>query len=114
MNIDGTPRLFFIAWYIRDSQRHTGAPRLTDDQRAALDLVETIANDPAFHIEMVFEPGDVQLLNNTTVLHSREGYVDDEDPAAGVTCFGSGSRPPCPPRRNSCAAESPKQNKGSG
>ena len=81
MDIDGSPRLFFIAWYIRDSQRHPDAPRLTDDQQDALDLVESIANDPAFHIEMCFEPGDVQLLNNTTVLHSREAYTDDADPA---------------------------------
>lgn len=81
IDIDGLPRLFFIAWYIRDSQRHIEAPRLADDQRAALDLAETIANDPAFHIAMQFEPGDVQLLNNTTVLHSREAYTDDEDPA---------------------------------
>ena len=80
MDIDGSPRLFFIAWYIRDSQRHPDAPRLTEDQRAALDLVESIANDPAFHIEMRFEPGDVQLLNNTTVLHSREAYTDGADP----------------------------------
>lgn len=81
IDIDGLPRLFFIAWYIRDSQRHPEAPRLTDDQCAALDLAESIANDPAFHIEMDFEPGDVQLLNNTTVLHSREAYTDGEDPA---------------------------------
>lgn len=81
IDIDGVPRLFFIAWYIRDSQRHPDAPRLTDDQRAALDLAETIANDSAFHIEMDFEPGDIQLLNNTTVLHSREAYTDELDPA---------------------------------
>ncbi len=81
IDIDGLPRLFFIAWYIRDSQRHPQAPRLTDEQRAALDLVESIANDPAFHIQMVFEPGDIQFLNNTTVLHSREAYVDEDDPA---------------------------------
>ncbi len=79
IDIDGLPRLFFIAWYIRDSQRHPAAPRLSDDQRAALDLIESIANDPAFHIEMRFEPGDIQLLNNTTVLHSREAYSDPDD-----------------------------------
>ena len=77
--IDGIPRLFFIAWYIRDSQQHVGAPRLSDDQLAALGLVENIANDPAFHIEMEFRPGDVQILNNTTVLHSREQYTDHEE-----------------------------------
>jgi alpha-ketoglutarate-dependent taurine dioxygenase len=30
---------------------------------------------------MHFEPGDVQLLNNTAVLHSREAYTDHDDPA---------------------------------
>ena len=55
-------------------------PRLTDDQREALDLIETIANDPAFHVEMDFQPGDVQLLNNAVILHSREAYEDDDDP----------------------------------
>lgn len=80
-DIDGVPRLFFIAWYIRDSQRHPEAPRLTEKQQAALDLVENIANDAAFHIEMRFEPGDVQILNNTTVLHAREAYTDEQDPA---------------------------------
>lgn len=80
-DVDGTPRIFFIAWYIRDSQQHPAAPRLTEDQLAALGLVEDIANDPAFHIEMEFRPGDVQLLNNTTVLHSREAYTDHDDPS---------------------------------
>ena len=30
---------------------------------------------------MRFQPGDVQLLNNGTVLHSREEYTDEDDPA---------------------------------
>lgn len=81
IDIDGMPRVFFIAWYIRDSQRHPDAPRLTAEQLDALAMIENIANDKNFHIEMQFEPGDVQLLNNTTVLHSRESYTDDDDPA---------------------------------
>lgn len=80
IDIDGVPRVFFIAWYIRDSQRHPDAPRLTDAQFAALALFEEIAGDPAFHIEMTFDPGDVQILNNSTVLHAREQYTDYEDP----------------------------------
>jgi len=46
-----------------------------------LTLAGTLANDPAFHIEMQFELGDIQLLNNTAVLHSREAYTDHDDPA---------------------------------
>lgn len=75
----GAPRVFFIGWYIRDAQRHAMVPRLTTAQREALDIIETIANDPAFHVEMDFRPGDVQLLNNAVILHSREAYDDDVD-----------------------------------
>ena len=42
-------------------------------------MIETIANDPAFHVDMDFQPGDVQLLNNARILHSREAYDDDDD-----------------------------------
>ena len=31
-------------------------------------------------IVMDFEAGDLQLLNNTTVLHARDAYEDDSDP----------------------------------
>jgi len=32
-------------------------------------------------VEMDFQPGDVQLIANATVLHSREAYDDAEDPS---------------------------------
>lgn len=80
-DIDGTPRVFYIGWYIRDAQRHPQAPRLTDQQTEAMELLESIANDPAFYLEMDFQPGDVQLLNNARILHAREAYDDHDDPA---------------------------------
>jgi hypothetical protein len=80
-DVDGRPRVFFIGWYIRDAQRHPQVPRLSAAQLEALDLIEAIANDPAFHVAMDFRPGDVQLLNNATILHSREAYEDHDDPA---------------------------------
>lgn len=80
-DIAGTPRVFYIGWYIRDAQRHPQAPRLTDQQTEAMELLESIANDPAFYLEMDFQPGDVQLLNNARILHAREAYDDHDDPA---------------------------------
>ena len=74
IDIDGLPGLFFIAWYIATpnaTPRRHGSPTSNEPPP---DLAEAIANDPAFHIAMQFEPGDVQLLNNTTVLHSREAH----------------------------------------
>lgn len=79
-DVDGRPRFFYIGWYIRDAQRHAGAPRLADAQRAAMDQIEAIANDPAFHVEMDFHPGDIQWLNNSVILHSREAYEDWTEP----------------------------------
>ncbi|MGW6379264.1 TauD/TfdA family dioxygenase [Rhodococcus sp. NPDC055112] len=78
-DIGGVPRLFYISWYIRDSQRHPQAPRLTAEQHEALELIEAIANEPRFHVEMVFEPGDVQILNNGRILHARNAYQDHPD-----------------------------------
>jgi hypothetical protein len=76
-DMDGVPRLFYLGWYIRDSQQHADAPRLT---RAQIELLEALANDPSFSVEMDFQPGDVQLLNNGRILHAREAYDDHPDP----------------------------------
>jgi Taurine catabolism dioxygenase TauD, TfdA family len=77
---NGAPRTFYIGWYIRDAQRHAQVPRLTGPQIEAMALLESIANDPGFHIEMDFQPGDVQLLNNAKILHAREAYEDSDVP----------------------------------
>ena len=79
-DIEGQPRFFYIGWYIRDAQRHPGVPPLTEDQRAAMDLIEEIANSPEFYVGMDFEPGDLQLLDNSVILHSREAYTDYDEP----------------------------------
>jgi hypothetical protein len=78
-DVHGVPRVFYLGWYIRDAQRHPEVPRLTPAQSEAMELLEALANDPSFHLEMHFQPGDVQLLNNGRVLHAREAYEDDED-----------------------------------
>ena len=80
-DVGGAPRMFFIGWYIRDAQRHPGVPRLSGAQLEAIGAIEEVANDPAVHLEMAFEPGDIQLLANAKILHCREAYEDDEDPA---------------------------------
>ena len=80
-DVNGKPSIFYIGWYIRDAQRHPEVPRLTALQLEAMELLEATANDPDFFVEMAFEPGDVQLLANADILHSREAYGDDEDPS---------------------------------
>ncbi len=72
-------RLFvrYIRPYIEASQRHDDAPRLSDAQRAAMDAYDTYIYDPDNRVEMSFEPGDIQFVNNYHVLHGRKAYVDD-------------------------------------
>jgi Taurine catabolism dioxygenase TauD, TfdA family len=79
-DVDGAPRFFYIGWYIRDAQRHPETPRLTDAQSEAIALLETVANKPELAVGMDFERGDVQFLNDTKILHSREAYEDHKDP----------------------------------
>jgi Taurine catabolism dioxygenase TauD, TfdA family len=79
-DVGGSPRIFFIGWYIRDAQRHAGAPRLTAEQAEAIELVECIANDEYVCLETDVRPGDIRWLANDRILHSREAYEDHPDP----------------------------------
>ena len=76
---DGNLAFFYIGWYIRDAQRHP-VPRLTDEQHALLDLIDAIAADPTFHVEMRLEPGEANLLKNNAVLHARTAFQDFQEP----------------------------------
>ncbi|MSO76106.1 MAG: TauD/TfdA family dioxygenase [Alphaproteobacteria bacterium] len=50
-------------------------------ERAAFDTMDGFANDPRFRVDMDLEPGDIQLLNNFLILHSRTAFLDHDDPA---------------------------------
>lgn len=76
-------RLFIrlIAPYILASQRHADAPRLTEAAREALAWMREAAEGKAYAVQMDFQPGDMQFINNYHVLHGRTPYTDDR--AAG-------------------------------
>ncbi len=54
-------------------------PRLTEQQNQALDMLDQLLADPRFCYSMWLEPGDLQLLNNYVVLHSRTEFEDYEE-----------------------------------
>lgn len=62
--------------YIDSAARFPSAPPLGDAMAAALDRFDEIANDPAMHIRMRLEPGDMQFVHNHDLLHDRTGFVD--------------------------------------
>lgn len=66
--------------YIDSAQRFPEAPRLTPRHVEALDLFDSLANDPRLHLFTEFRPGDVQLVHNHTMLHDRTGFVDWPEP----------------------------------
>ena len=75
----GVLRTFWHAEYFRTSQRHEGV-RLTDAENELFDLYDEISATPEFFIDMNLEPGDIQLLSNHTVVHSRTEYEDYAEP----------------------------------
>jgi alpha-ketoglutarate-dependent taurine dioxygenase len=52
---------------------------LTARQSDALDLLESIAEEPEMHYRFRQEAGDLVLINNWVVLHRREAFVDHPD-----------------------------------
>lgn len=55
-----------------------GTP-LTPDQTAALDLLDTLLEDPALVTQCRMATGDVLINNNRSTLHGRLAYEDDPD-----------------------------------
>ena len=67
--------------YVNSSQRFADAPRLSAAQVEALDLLDTLANDPALNLHMALEPGDLQFVHNHRLLHDRMAFEDWPEPA---------------------------------
>lgn len=55
-------------------EKYRDVPRLTDKQKAALDVLQRAASDN--QIEFALEPGDIFTVNNYAVVHSRTAYED--------------------------------------
>lgn len=77
---DGAVVSYYGRAHITSATRGEHVPALTRDQVAALDLLDDIANDPAFVLPMDFRPGDVQFLDNYRIWHARTEYVDFPEP----------------------------------
>jgi len=56
-----------------------GVP-LTTFETAALDFVDEQTRRPDLRLDMDLEPGDIQFINNYTILHSRTEFVDGPEP----------------------------------
>ena len=66
--------------YITSGQKFPEARRLTAAEIEALDMFDSLAEDPDIHLTMEFRPGDMQFLHNHTILHDRLSYEDWPEP----------------------------------
>ena len=57
-----------------------GGVPLSQEESAALDLLDSLVKSDELRFDMSFEPGDIQYLNNHVSFHSRTGFEDDPDP----------------------------------
>lgn len=78
---DGKLTTIYVGQYIRSAQKHfPEARRLTAREEEALAMLDALANDPRFCLQMEFLPGDMQFLHNHQILHSRTDFEDWPEP----------------------------------
>ncbi len=73
-------RTFWHSDYMRSAPRHDSV-ELTARRQELIDLYDEIANSPEMRLDMELQEGDIQLISNHTVIHSRAAYTDAEDPS---------------------------------
>ena len=78
-NCDGFLTCYYNAKQIERGAEKTGEA-LSDLEHEAVLAVEALAMRKDIRFDMGFQTGDIQLLNNYTILHARTSYEDD--PAA--------------------------------
>ena len=72
--------IYFIRRNIDNAALYPDARPMTPELVEALDMVHALANDPALHLRMAFEPGDMQILHNHQIMHDRTAYEDWPEP----------------------------------
>lgn len=77
--VDGRVICTYVRSAVRKAQLMDVVPRVTPQQEEAMDMFDALANDPALHMDMQFEPGDMQWVCNHSVAHSRTAYQDFEE-----------------------------------
>jgi Taurine catabolism dioxygenase TauD, TfdA family len=66
------------------SEIHAGyalrGERMDNETAAALEAVQSVFDQPELHVELGFEPGQIQYVNNRATGHARTEFVDFPEP----------------------------------
>lgn len=76
---DGQLTVRYLRFYITKGHEWKGVP-LTNQDLEALDVLDDVMHRPEVAAIVPPERGDLQLVNNTFLLHSRTGYQDHAEP----------------------------------
>lgn len=69
----------YLRQYIELGHEMRGAP-LSRVEQEALDIFDSVIQDPRLRLDMMLEPGDIQFANNYAVMHSRTEFEDFPEP----------------------------------
>ena len=69
----------YMRQYLELNQENMGIP-LSPVELEAFDLIDSIMREDNMRVDMMMQPGDLQLVNNYTVMHSRTSFEDHDDP----------------------------------
>ncbi|MDP3925798.1 MAG: TauD/TfdA family dioxygenase, partial [Hydrogenophaga sp.] len=75
---NGRVNCAFAKKIIETGAKKRGVP-LTPLQQAAIDYVHELGTREDMRVDMMLEPGDIQIINNYITLHSRSNYFDHDD-----------------------------------
>ena len=76
------------------AQQLPGVPTLSARQHEALDLLDEVLLRPELLLTMYLEPGDLQIMNNYVMLHSRTTFTDFDELQAKRLLFRLWLAPP--------------------
>ena len=65
---------------VQSAQKIDGVPELSAEQRETMDVLDEILQRPDVMYTMYLEAGDLQIMNNNVLLHSRTEFEDFDEP----------------------------------
>jgi hypothetical protein len=73
--VEGHVSCVYVRGSIKNAAKTIGRP-IPEDLAEGLDAFNAIADDPDTNLAFVLEPGEILIVNNFTVLHSRRSFED--------------------------------------
>ena len=79
-HVDGKAQINFGSSFVAGHPKYplsAAAPPLKESQKSALDALLTVAKQHSFQLSQ--EAGDILFVNNLSIMHARDAFIDDAD-----------------------------------